>query len=61
MTNILQTLMVAATLITVTVAASNLALAGEYSFYPSHFKHSNQTSPWLGTESAIPVPYRVGD
>ena len=61
MTNILQTLMVAATLITVTVAASNLALAGENSFYPSHFKHSNQTSPWVGTESAIPVPYRAGD
>jgi hypothetical protein len=61
MTNILQTLMVAATLITVTVAASNLALADENSFYPAHFKHSNQTSPWAGTESAIPVPYRVDD
>jgi hypothetical protein len=61
MTNILQTLVVAAVLIPGTVAASDLALAADSSFYPSHFKHSNKTSPWVGTESAIPVPYRVGD
>lgn len=61
MANIIQTLVVATTLITITAAASNQTLAGGNSFYPSHFKHSNQASPWVGTESAIPVPYRVGD
>jgi hypothetical protein len=61
MTNILQTLVVAAALIPGSVAANDLALAAESTFYPSQLKHSNETSPWIGTESGIPVPYRVGD
>jgi len=61
MAKIIQNLVVAATFMIITAAAGNQTLAGENSFYPSHFKHSNQTSPWLGTESAIPVPYRLGD
>jgi hypothetical protein len=61
MANILQTLVVAATLITVTVAASNLALAGENSFYPAHFRNSNLEVPSVSAGSAIPSPYRVGD
>lgn len=61
MTNIMQTLVVAATLITITVGASSLALAGEDSFYPAHFKNPNLTSPLVSAGSAIPAPYRVGD
>jgi hypothetical protein len=61
MTNILKNLVVAATLITITVAASNLALAGENSFYPTHFKNSNLESPSVRAGSGIPSPYRVGD
>ena len=61
MTNVLQTLVVTATLITITGAASNLALAGENSFYPAHFKDSNLESRSVSAESAIPAPYRVGD
>jgi hypothetical protein len=61
MTNIMQTLVVAATLITVTVAASNLALAGADSFYPAHLKNSDLASPSVSPESGIPAPYRVGD
>jgi len=59
--NIMQTLAVAATLITVTVAASNLALAGADSFYPAHFKNSNLPSPSVSAKSGIPAPYRLGD
>jgi hypothetical protein len=61
MTNIIQTLAVAATLMTITVTASNLALAGEDSFYPAHFKNSNLASPSVSVENAIPAPYRVGN
>ena len=57
----MQTLVAAATLITVTVAASNLAVAGADGFYPSYFKNSIPASPSVGAESAIPAPYRVGD
>jgi hypothetical protein len=61
MTNIKQTLAVAATLITVTVATSSLALAGADGFYPPHFKNSNTVSSSASAGSAIPAPYRVGD
>jgi hypothetical protein len=61
MTNILQTLAVAATLITVTVAASGSVLAGADSPYPAHFKNPNLPHPSVGTGSGIPAPYRLGD
>lgn len=61
MTNTMQTLVAAATLITVIVAASNSALAGADSFYPRHFNNSDLTAPSVGAESGIPAPYRVGD
>ena len=52
MTNILQTLAVAATLITVTVAASSSVLAGADSpFYPAHFKNPNLPYPSVGREA----------
>ena len=43
MTNILQTLAIAATLITVTVAASSSALAGADSPYPAQFRESKSS------------------
>lgn len=61
MTNILQTLAVAATLITVTVAASNVALAGADSPYPAHFKNPNAETPSVGVGSGIPAQYRIGN
>jgi len=61
MTNILQTLIVAATWTSITVASSSSALAGEDSFYPDHFKNPNLTSPSVSAGSAIPAPYRIGD
>jgi hypothetical protein len=62
MTNILQALAVAATLITITVAANSSALAGADSpFYPDQFKNPNRPHPSVGTGSGIPAPYRLGD
>ena len=60
-TNILQTLAVAATLITVTVAASSSALAGAGSPYPAHFKNPSLPYPSVGVGSGIPGPYRLSD
>ncbi len=62
MTNILQALAVAATLITFTLAASSSVLAGADSpFYPDHLKNPNLPYPSAGTGSGIPAPYRLGD
>jgi hypothetical protein len=62
MTNILQTLAVAATLVTITVAASSLALAGaDGPFYPDQFKNPNLPYPSVGVGSGIPTQYRLGD
>lgn len=61
MTNILQTLIVAAMWTTLTVASNSLALAGADSFYPDQFKNSNLASPSVSAGSAIPAPYRIGD
>lgn len=62
MTNILQTLAVAATLITVTVAASSSVFAGADSpFYPAQFQNPNLPYPSVGAGSGIPAPYRLGD
>ena len=61
MTNILQTLVVAAALIPGSVAANDLALAAESSFYPAHFRDSTLESPSVIAGSAIPSQYRVGD
>lgn len=61
MSNILQTLAVAATLITVTVATSSSVLAGADSPYPAHFKNPNPANPSVGAGSGIPAPYRLGD
>jgi hypothetical protein len=61
MTNILQTLAFAATLIIVTVAASSSASAGTDSPYPAQFKNPNLSYPSVGAGSGIPAPYRLGD
>jgi hypothetical protein len=61
MTNILQALAVAATLITVTVAGTSSVLAGSGSPYPDQFKNPNLPYPSVGGESGIPAPYRLGD
>jgi hypothetical protein len=61
MTNILKTLAVAATLITVTAAASSPVLAGGDDPYPAHFKNPNLPYPSVGKGSGIPAPYRLGD
>jgi hypothetical protein len=61
MTNILQALAVAATLITFTLAASNSVLAGADSPYPAQFKNPNLPYPSVGAGSGIPAPYRLGD
>jgi hypothetical protein len=61
MTNILQALAIAATLITVTVAANSAVLAGSDSPYPDHFKNPKLPYPSVGTGSGIPAPYRLGD
>ena len=61
MTNILQTLAIAATLITVTVAASSSALAGADSLYPAQFKNPNLPYPSVSAGSGIPAPYRLGE
>ncbi|MGD8481168.1 MAG: hypothetical protein PVI61_13710 [Methyloceanibacter sp.] len=61
MTNILQTLVVAAALIPGTVVASDLALAAESSFYPAHFRDSNLESRSVTAGSGIPPQYRLGD
>lgn len=61
MTNILQALAVAATLITFTLAASSSVLAGADSPYPAQFKNPNLPYPSVGAGSGIPAPYRLGD
>ena len=61
MTNILQTLAVAAVLIAVIAAASSPVLAGADSPYPAHFKNPNPANPSVGAGSGIPAPYRLGD
>ena len=62
MTNILQALTVAATLITVTVAANSSVLADSDSpYYPAQFKNPNLSHPSVGAGSGIPAPYRLGD
>jgi hypothetical protein len=62
MTNILQALAVAATLITITVAGSSSVLAGADSpFYPDQFKNPNLPHPSVGAGSGIPAPYRLGE
>ena len=60
MTNILQALAVAATLITVTVAGTSSVLAGSGSPYPEQFK-IRIPHPSVGGQSGIPAPYRLGD
>ena len=57
MTNILQTLAIAATLITVTVAASSSALAGADSLYPAQFRIKSSLSVrQCGKRDTGPIP-----
>jgi len=61
MTNILQAFAVAATLITVTVAATSSVLAGPDSpFYPDHFKNPHLPYPSVGAGSGILSPISAG-
>jgi hypothetical protein len=61
MTNILKALAIAATLVTGTVVATSLALAGAGSPYPDQFKNPNLPYPSVGVGSGIPSQYRLGD